>query len=366
MKIINFYSENVKRLRAVDITPSADDNVVILSGGNEAGKSSVLDAIWLALDYSAAKKDNPQPLRAGAQRGKAVIDMGEYIVTRIFRDSGTSALQITTPDQSKIAQPQKLLDGLIGDLSFDPWDFARQSEKEQREILADVIYRATNGQVDLNDFDARHKKLYDERTDLNRTKKRLSATLSGMTVPAPDTPTEEIDISALTQQLETIRQQLEQATTHNRRVEDAKKYREMHAELTQTDKAIDGLNRAIELNKINKEEALEDALAEGPFKIKGLKLTEDGLMIENEEGQLVPFKQGSAARQIRISLGIGMAANPKLRVMYIRDGSLLNDKNMQIVREMAEENDYQVWVEVVSRNENDKMGVYIEDGRVAN
>jgi len=38
---------------------------------------------------------------------------------------------------------------------------------------------------------------------------------------------------------------------------------------------------------------------------------------------------------------------------------------MQIVREMAGEKDFQVWIEYASRNDQDRIGVYIHDGTVA-
>lgn len=56
MKIIEFRAERFKRLTAVDITPAG--NTVIISGKNGQGKSSVLDAIWLALGGGAAAKDS--------------------------------------------------------------------------------------------------------------------------------------------------------------------------------------------------------------------------------------------------------------------------------------------------------------------
>lgn len=52
MRIVNLQAENIKRLRAVEVTPSAD--VVIISGRNGQGKTSVLDSIWYALAGAAA------------------------------------------------------------------------------------------------------------------------------------------------------------------------------------------------------------------------------------------------------------------------------------------------------------------------
>ena len=194
-KIIQLHSENVKRIKAIDITP--EDNVIVLSGKNGEGKTSVLDSIWLALSYKAAKKGNPNPLRAGTDRGMVELDLGEYIVTRKFTASG-STLEICTPDGSKIKSPQKLLDGMIGDLSFDPWEFSRKSEKDQREMLADVLYTITNGELDLASFDVEHKEAYLQRTEINREKTRLTALLTQMAPPTAEDPTEEISVDDLT------------------------------------------------------------------------------------------------------------------------------------------------------------------------
>jgi hypothetical protein len=59
---------------------------------------------------------------------------------------------------------------------------------------------------------------------------------------------------------------------------------------------------------------------------------------------------------------MAMAMSPDLRVILIRDGSLLDSTNMALIEEMAAEHDYQVWLEVV--REDGAMGVVIEDGAV--
>ena len=47
MKIINLQASNIKKLTAIDITPKSD--VIMITGENGAGKSSVLDCITMAL-----------------------------------------------------------------------------------------------------------------------------------------------------------------------------------------------------------------------------------------------------------------------------------------------------------------------------
>ena len=60
---------------------------------------------------------------------------------------------------------------------------------------------------------------------------------------------------------------------------------------------------------------------------------------------------------------MAMAANPELRVLRIKDGSLLDDKNMALLASMAEADDYQIWIEVASSTS--KVGVVMVDGSVA-
>lgn len=61
MRIITLKAENVKRLKAVEIQPDGD--VVVIAGRNAQGKSSVLDAIWLALAGAAGAKETTRPIR---------------------------------------------------------------------------------------------------------------------------------------------------------------------------------------------------------------------------------------------------------------------------------------------------------------
>ena len=76
----------------------------------------------------------------------------------------------------------------------------------------------------------------------------------------------------------------------------------------------------------------------------------------------LPFEQASQAQQLRASVAIGAALNPKLRAMLVRDGSLLDEDSLALLTAEASRSDLQVWLEVVGR-EGD--GIVIEDGEVA-
>ncbi len=101
----------------------------------------------------------------------------------------------------------------------------------------------------------------------------------------------------------------------------------------------------------------DKAISEAEFPIDGLAFG-DGEVIY----QGIPFSQASTAEQIRASVAIGMASNPELRVMIIRDASLLDAKSMNLISEMTNEQDFQVYCEVTDTS--GKVGIYIEDGTV--
>jgi hypothetical protein len=418
MRIIQFHAENYKRLKVVDITP--DNSCVIISGKNENGKTSVLDAIWSVLEYRAAAKKNPEPIRKGETKSLISLDLGDYIATRRFTGED-STLEIRSPDGIKLPSPQKLLDGMIGDLSFDPWEFARKTEQEQRTLLSDVLFKITDGKLNLADFDARKQEAYDARTDANRQKKQLASLLANLRPPTDQEPTEEIassDVTAAithglganqrikdliaenersaksiadaqreierlqkivadantitvanTAELERVEPidvaflqgQLKDIEGRNKRAREVIEYKKLRTSLDKVDEDIGKLNAKMELIEIEKAEALEAA----PLPVKGFTINADGVRIINDDGQDVPFCQASAARRLKISLAIAMAANPTLRVIRIADGSLLDDDAMAMIRDMAVDKDFQVWIEYRSKNDQDRMGVYIEDGKVA-
>ena len=91
----------------------------------------------------------------------------------------------------------------------------------------------------------------------------------------------------------------------------------------------------------------------------------EGLMFDTAGGVTlngIPFDQCSSAEQLKVSVAIGLALNPKLRVLLIRDGSLLDDDSMALLLEMAKTADAQVWMERVGTDAN--TSVIIEDGTV--
>ena len=108
---------------------------------------------------------------------------------------------------------------------------------------------------------------------------------------------------------------------------------------------------------VARQEAKIKAIAESKLPVPGMSLG-DGVVLLND----VPFDQASDGEKLLASTKMAMAANPTLRLVLIKDGSLLDKKAMESLAKIAEENNFQIWIERVEGS--GKVGFVIEDGRV--
>lgn len=143
MKILSLEASNILRLTAAAVTVDDDQSVVTVSGQNGQGKSSLLNAIAMAI--GGKKLCPPEPLKRGKDQGHVTVDLGEYIVTRKFWRSTEhvgeigSSLMVTSRDGAVYKSPQALLDKLVSDLTFDPLAFLELSPKDQREHVRRLV-----------------------------------------------------------------------------------------------------------------------------------------------------------------------------------------------------------------------------------
>jgi hypothetical protein len=102
-------------------------------------------------------------------------------------------------------------------------------------------------------------------------------------------------------------------------------------------------------------------LASAPLPIEGLELKDDGTV----SYQGVPLAQASSAEQIKVGMAVGLFSNPNLKVVLIRDGSLLDDDSLRSVADIAASAGAQVWIERVGKSAVEgALTVVIEDGAV--
>ncbi|HYE85079.1 MAG TPA: hypothetical protein VEA16_01900, partial [Vicinamibacterales bacterium] len=100
------------------------------------------------------------------------------------------------------------------------------------------------------------------------------------------------------------------------------------------------------------------ALSAATFPVPGLAFSDDGLTFDG-----LPFEQASYAQQLRVAVAMGLAVNPKLKVLLIKHGNALDSSSLQLLAQLAEEHGAQVWLERVAESA-DGVSVYIEEGRI--
>lgn len=407
MKVIALEAENVKRLRAVNI--GFDGTLQVIGGDNGEGKSSVLDAIWLALGGRQAVNETQttRPIHDGESVAVATVDLGEIIVTRTWKEGKTPTVKVTTPEGAEHKSPQAILDALTSKVGIDPLAFTLLSPKDQMKQLLELVELP----FDPAKLDADYAEAFTERTAVNRRVAEVEAQLKNYPAPADDLPEQEIDVADLVDTLRRVDaihaaknradEHINEASANIRylegqlavaresladaRAEQAKAYEaaaaspnanELRAKLdgvSETNKAVRteaerqrgvlllanvkakaaGLTAKLDTIK----ETRAAGLAAAKWPIEDLGFDADGLTYKG-----VPFNQASSAEQIRVSMAMAMAASPKLKTLFIRDGSLLDGKNMALVAELAAAKGFQVIMERVG--DHDKGAIIIEDGTV--
>lgn len=435
LTIVGLRAENVKRLKAVHITPTG--NVVQITGANGAGKSSVLDAI--AWTLGGQKLIEAVPVREGEQEAKVEVDLGQLVVRRWWSPGGKSYLEVAAPNGAAFKSPQAILDKLVGKLTFDPLEFSRMASAAQRDVLLDLLGIGAK----LAELDALRQGHYGERTVENR---RLSD-FQGAVRQIPDVPegtpdaplsvgtlagdaaqaqrvheqwrlkrsrlaelakefgTRDEDLKSRLTYSDTLEKEAEQlrqkmvdirASVHTEQAQVNQAAGENAAAIAQHDAAAANLpdveeclravakaeetnacvatknRRAACQRERDESQAKADALTqqindvavrkttllrEAEWPIAGLGFDEQGVTWNAR-----PLHQASDSEKLRISLAIAMILNPELRVMLVRDGSLLDSRSLALVEEMTRKAGFQLWIEQV--DESGKVGIVIEDGSV--
>lgn len=391
MKIVALEAENVKVLKAVEIHPNG--STVVIGGENGQGKSSVLDCI----SYALGGKDLvcEDPVRHGEKTARIKLDMGEIIVVRKFGVG--ESLKITRPDGATIASPQKFLDEVYGSLSFDPLEFSRMKPRDQAQTLRDLVG------LDTSKIDERRKVAFDKRTNANREAAQLEAQKNAAPHFA-DAPAVEVSVSELSKSYtEAVESNNKRSALAKKIADNADRIKALKAEIERLETESHGAdlemakiefvevapikakidsaesdNRKVRANATRAElvkrwnektsEAaaltteIEKCDAEKTALLGAAKFPVDGLSVDGDVVKFngIPYAQASSAEKLRVAVAMGIAMNPKLKVLLIRDASLLDEKSMAMIGEMATAADAQLWIERVGHGK--ECSIVMEGG----
>ena len=409
IKINKLELENVKKIKAVALTPSAN-GLTIIGGNNAQGKTSVLDAICWALGGNKYKPSNPQN-DASVIPPNLNITLSNGLV--VERTGKNSTLKVTDPNGNKGGQ--QLLDEFIEQLAIDLPKFMESSSKDKANTLLQII--GVGDQLAL--LEKEEKELYNERLAIGRIadQKKKFAKEQKYYQDAPKdlvSPSEliqkqqeilakngenqrkrenvariEQDVAFFTQEVNSLKIQLnnkqEQLNISLADLEIAKKdavdlIDESTEELEQSIANIDEINRKVRAN-LDKEKAEDEAREyERQYEsltckitevrdsktelLKGAQLPLEGLSVE--DGELTYNNQKwdnmSGAERLKVSTAIVRKLNPKCGFVLLDKLECMDMDTLNEFGRWLEDEGLQAIATRVSTG--DECSIIIEDGYV--
>ena len=422
LTVVGLRVDNYKRLLAADLHPTAK-GLVPVRGKNAQGKSSLIGSMLDALGATRASAD-ALPITEGQREATVVLDLGEIVVRKHWtrdRDGGTAkaSLSIVAKDGGKVRGPAAVLKELRGHFA-DPVAFLDLKAPEQVKVVLSTLGLDEH----LARLEAQAEAHYDARRDVNRDVTRLNGALTELEqevggLPAPPTDgtlaeaveavTAAKDFNAdrakalaameaaarrgraLKERVEQLELELEQAKADHaaagkewtEAATDAKRFGD-EADMAPLTAAVmaheaaarhQGRRDLLDSTRVEWEVAtataeqadaeLEATRAEIHELLSGTEFPVDGMAYDHEAKSLslngVPFSQASQAERLKVAAAVAMAGDPRIKVLFATDCSLLDDDSLAQLAEMADARGFQLWAEIVD-SKAAGSGVWVEDG----
>lgn len=399
-KITSLELENIKRIKAVQISPT-ETGMTVIGGKNGQGKTSVLDAIMWILGGERYRPSEPK--REGSVTppyGKITLSNGLVVE----RKGKNSDLKVIDPSGNRAGQ--QLLNEFISQFALDLPKFMNGNNKEKADTLLQVIGVGDK----LYELDQQEKELYNQRRTIGQIadqKKKYAAELPVY----PDVPAEPVSatelikeqqeilatngenqrkrqrLAKLQSEADTLQKQIEELLTKQAKIHsdlevaqmDAKELQDQStAEIEKSIADIEEINRKVRMN-LDKEKAeteaqeytnkyeahterIEAVRKERANLLDGANLPLEGLSVEDGELTYKGFKWDnlSGADQMKVGVAIVRKLNPKC-------GFVLLDKLEQMDLDTLQE--FSAWLKqeglqvIATRvSTGDECSIIIEDG----
>lgn len=212
VQMTSFQAENVLRVKAFRLDMDKLGNVVTIEGDNEAGKSSALKSIEMAI--AGAGVIPADPIHGDHGEGKVIarfnierpVDLddpskgvekfGQLVATREFKRGKAPKLVVRIHGQKRaLASPQTIMEVLLDPIALDPLQFQKMPDEQKQQILAEMTG------LDLAAINTKRQQVFDERREVNRDVKRLEAEYEATTFHE-DAPKQEVVVSDLVKELD--------------------------------------------------------------------------------------------------------------------------------------------------------------------
>ena len=426
MKIVSLRAENIKRLKAVEIRPDGNMVEITgrNAQGKSSVLDAIWWAICSKNKNAQAQpiRKGQKSALIELDLGKYRVTRA----FRTAEDGSVfNTLKVETEEGAKFSSPQAVLDKLVGELSFDPLHFTRIRPEEQFDALRRFVpgfdfdahaasrkalfdkrtevnreAKQLRAQVDaiavpedlpaepidkrellakvqaIHEHNAQVDKLTSNRQAVVMARESRQNALAGREQRVAEL---EAQISRVKEEIATDRKALETldqtindfgdipehehpgpmyeaievADEVNKEIGRRDRRKELAAAADAAEKAAKDLTATLE----KMDETKAAAIANAAMPVPGLSFGDGVVLLDG-----LPFDQASDAQQLRASIAIAGALNPELRVIRVRDGSLLDDEAMLALADYAKEKDLQIWIERVTNG--GPVGFEIEDGMV--
>ncbi len=424
MKVLNYEAHHV--LGVTDIRfDMAGSHLYLVGGRNGQGKSSALNALLMALCGRSGMEWPEASLKDGEKEGWVKVQLSgsnelhepDRLTVELFlrrKRSGQVVEEFRILDSAgeEAPEPRTLLKRLYAMKAFDPLAFERMDRKGKKSLLEKLLG------LDFAKENAEHKRLYEERTRVNREGTKLKSQFEALPKHS-DAPAAEVSVMELMGEL-SRRTMVNKANAAKRKdllsanksldanqklIDDTqskiselqrvlfelnqdrgrmlKEAAALDAEvLTLADESeeevqeqirgSDAINRKVRENqkwKSAKEsldalrkqseelgESLKEIEEAKERAIREAKWPVEGMRFD-EEGVLFdgrPFEQASKSQRVLASVKIGMALNPELRLLVCQDGGDLDTDALASLEQMLKDSDFQMLVELVTRTSEDE------------
>jgi DNA repair exonuclease SbcCD ATPase subunit len=423
-KIIRLETANVKKLKAVEVAP--DGNFVVIGGENGAGKSSILDSIEYALGGGKSQCEMPLRIGAEKgytviETDKFIVKRTYTKKGTALKVTNPEGLLYQSPQQildalvgelafdplafmrQKPAEQAKTFRELFGIDTTDLDEQRKQVYAERTAVNRDIKNQsarletmpwnddAPDDILSTEDLVNELREAHEKTRENDEARERLAEAGREMQRIERAIEKKKEQIAELKKTIKLVTGELE--LEEYRREQWTEGLKEIELEVSQLiDPDFDEIqNRMGSIERLNSlvrenRERTRDDEDIAKLREKSGQLTEqidnidksksemmadidipvEGLELDSETGRLtfdgLPLEQCSQAEQLRISVAMGVSQNSELRVMLIREGSLLDESSMKILRDLADANDTQVWIEVVGKRGD--ATVVIEDGAI--
>lgn len=384
-----------QRVTFAEIIPSG--NLIALVGKNASGKTSTIDGLEAALCGHDSRTIR-RPIQDGS--GKAGIEIQLSDGSKLIRGYTPSGSTLKGTDGAGAKFGQTEINNRLSSLGIDGRKFIRLDDKKQLEALLSIVALPFKPA----ELEAQKKALETERTNVGRDEKAIGDPVVDAALPVEvpsagdlieairageasnqlidtadhsvqhwteelaarkealaiaernlahaidiqSSAPERIDVEALESELGDVETKAAAIRANNNAlamVERKTELKTRYAALTSEIKAI--------------ADRKADGLAKAVMPIDGLTFDDEGVLYQG-----VPFSRASGREQLIVSCAMIMATDPEIRVIVVRDGNVLDIEGMQILQDMAEATDFQIFIEIVADVQGDHEHYFV-DGELA-